>query len=205
MPCFPLDAAMPYEPPPNIQSLDLDALAALISGQSRPPVEAWHPEASSDSHMRIAKDGRWYHRGDEIKRPAMVRLFASILRREDDGRYALLTPYERQFITVEEAPFLAVELSVSQADSQLGLGFRLNTDELVIAGTDQPLRLAGTAQDPRFLLSIRPGLEAALCRTVHYDLVNVILDLAVEDEAGFTLNYGGTVLQLPLPVSEGAA
>lgn len=199
-----LDHYMPYTPPPNIQSLDLTALSQLISGQSRPPVEKWHPDAQSDSHMRIARDGRWYHRGDEITRPAMIKLFASILRREDDGRYALVTPYEKQFIAVDAVPFIAVELSAMRGDNGDILTFRLNTDELVIAGPDNLLRAEGAAEDPRFFLHVRPGLEAALSRTVHYDLITLMLEQGGTAPA-FTLNYNGAKLMLDRPCAEDAA
>ncbi|MEO1045213.1 MAG: DUF1285 domain-containing protein [Pseudomonadota bacterium] len=195
---------MPYTPPPNIQSLDPKALAALVSGQKRPPVELWHPEAESESHMHIAADGRWYHHGGEIRRPAMVRLFASILRREKDGRYALVTPYEKQFISVENVPFVAVELSTKATNRGHVLSFRLNTDEVVIAGQENRLRTEGPDNDPRFYLTLRPGLEALLSRTAHCDLINLILeqdDMAPE----YRLDYGGGELVLHLTDTEDAA
>ncbi|WOE74217.1 DUF1285 domain-containing protein [Alterisphingorhabdus coralli] len=195
---------MPYTPPPNIQSLDLKALSQLVSDQSRPPVEKWQPEAESDSYMRIDRNGRWYHRGDEIKRPAMVRLFSTILRREEDGRFALVTPYEKQHIAVEDAPFLAVELSAQHNDGSYSLTFRLNTDELVIAGKDNPLRMEGPDNDPRFYLTVRPGLEALLSRTAHYDLVNLLLDQS-ENAPDYRLDYGGAELELHLADTEDAA
>ena len=97
---------MPYDPPPELQDLSLADIAGLVATRKLPPVEQWTPAHQSDSHMRIAADGRWYHQGGLISRPAMVRLFASVLRREADGRYALVTPFEQQWIEVEDAPFI---------------------------------------------------------------------------------------------------
>src|SRR5688500_1280438 len=87
----------------------LDALAALAAGERHPPVERWDPPHCGDSAMRIDRDGGWHHEGRPIARPAMVRLFASILRREPDGRYVLVTPVEKLDIQVDDCPFVAVE------------------------------------------------------------------------------------------------
>lgn len=166
---------MPYDPPPEMQNLSLAEIAGLVAARKLPPVEQWSPQAESDSHMRIAADGRWYHQGGLISRPAMVRLFASILRREDDGRHALVTPFERQWIAVEDAPLLAVELRSEGIGAQRRLAFRLNTDELVVCGTDRPLILRGSTDEPRPYLGLSRGLEARIERSVYYDLVELAL------------------------------
>ena len=86
---------MPYNPPPELATLDLAGIAQLVADRKLPPVESWNPAKSGDSEMRIAADGRWFHQGGEIRRPAMVRAFSSLLRREADGNYHLVTPQER--------------------------------------------------------------------------------------------------------------
>lgn len=166
---------MPYDPPPEMHDLSLAEIAGLVAARKLPPVEQWSPQSESDSHMRIAADGRWYHQGGLISRPAMVRLFASVLRREDDGRHALVTPFEKQWIEVEDAPLLAVEVKSEGSGEQRRLAFRLNTDELVVSSVDHPLMLRGTADEPRPYLGLWRGLEARIERSVYYDLVELAL------------------------------
>ena len=102
---------MPYQPPPELAALSLAEIAALAAARKLPPVEQWHPEARSDSLMTIKADGRWFHDGGEIKRPAMVRAFASLLRRDADGQHWLVTPHEMQSIAVEDAAFIATDVA----------------------------------------------------------------------------------------------
>ena len=130
---------MPYEPPPELASLGLNEIAKLVADRKLPPVNEWHPAQTGDSEMRIAADGRWFHQGGEIRRPAMVRAFSSLLRCDDDGSCWLVTPYERLSIIVEDAPFIAVELRNEGAGQQRALAFRLNSDDLVIADSEHAL------------------------------------------------------------------
>ena len=113
--------------------------------------------------MRIARDGTWYYRGSPINRPALVKLFASVLRREDDGSYWLVTPAERGRVVVEDAPFIAVALDVEGEGRDQRLIFRTNLDEIVAAGPDHPLRVETAADGtPAPYVLLRPGLEARL-------------------------------------------
>jgi hypothetical protein len=96
--------------PSDLSSLSLAAIARLAEERKLPPVEKWNPSHCGDSGMRIARDGTWYHEGSPIGREAMVRLFSTILRREPDGSFVLVTPVEKLAIEVEDAPFVAVEL-----------------------------------------------------------------------------------------------
>ena len=97
-------------PPADLAGLGLAEIARLAEERRLPPVEKWNPTHCGDSAMRIARDGTWFHEGSPIGRPAMVRLFSTILRREPDGGYVLVTPVEKLDIAVEDAPFVAVEL-----------------------------------------------------------------------------------------------
>ncbi|VWX59891.1 DUF1285 domain-containing protein [Sphingorhabdus sp. 109] len=164
---------MPYTPPPELASLSIAEIAELAEAQKLPPVEQWEPKESGDSEMRIAADGSWYHQGDPIQRPAMVRAFSSILRREADGSFALVTPYQKLSIKVEDAPFVAVQLESQSSGEDRTLAFRLNTDHLVVAGPDHPLRFG--ADKPQPYLHVRGGLEAVLARPVYYELVELAL------------------------------
>lgn len=166
-------------PPPDLASLSLAEVAQLVAERRLPPVESWNPAHCGDSEMRIARDGTWFHQGSPIGRAAMVRLFATILRREPDGGYVLVTPAEKLSIEVEDAPFVAVELKTDGQGRSRRLAFRLNTDELVVAGPDNPLRYAGTAAGPHPYLTVRSGLDALVARPVYYELAN----LAIEEGA----------------------
>ena len=178
---------MPYEPPPELGNLSLNEVAALVAERKLPPVDQWHPERTGDSEMRIAADGRWYHQGGEITRPAMVRAFATLLTRDTSGRHWLVTPQERLSIDVEDAALVAIDVAAA-SDS---LTFRLNTDDLVIAGPEHPIRAAGDPDTPALYLAVRHGIEARLNRSTYLQLAEIALqggELAVSSQGvTFTL------------------
>lgn len=155
----------------DLSSLSLAEIARLAGEQKLRPVDKWNPERCGHSAMRIARDGTWYHEGRPIARPAMVALFSSILRRERDGSYVLVTPAERLVIDVEDAPFVAVEVKSEGEGRERSLAFRLNTGELVLAGPSHPLRLDGE----RPYLAVRKGLDALIARPVYYELAEAAL------------------------------
>src|SRR3954451_6102437 len=129
-------------PPPDLAGLSLPDIARLAEEKKLPPVESWNPDHCGASGMRIARDGTWYHEGSPIGRAAMVRLFSTILRREPDGVYVLVTPVEKLDIEVEDAPFVAVEMKAEGDGRERNLAFRLNTGDLVVAGAGHKLRFA---------------------------------------------------------------
>jgi len=161
---------MPMEPPPDLASLSLADIARLASEQRLPPVDKWHPTHCGDSDMRIARDGTWFHAGSPIGRQEMVRLFSTILRREADGGYVLVTPVEKLDIAVEDAPFVAVEMKAEGDGTGAKLAFRLNTGDLVTASAQHPLRFVQAEDGPRPYLHVRGGLEALVVRSVYYDI-----------------------------------
>lgn len=163
---------MPMPPPPDFASLSLADIARMAAENRLPPVESWNPEHCGDSDMRIARDGTWYHQGSPIGRAAMVRLFSTILRREPDGSFVLVTPVEKLSIEVEDAPFQAVEMKAEGAGKAMKLAFRLNTGDLVTAGPEHPLRFE---EGPRPYLHVRGGLEALVARGVYYELAQIAL------------------------------
>ena len=168
--------AMPApEPPADLSGLSLAEMVRLADEKKLPPVERWSPDHCGDSGMRIARDGTWYHDGTPIGRPAMVRLFSSILRREPDGAFVLVTPVEKLTIDVEDAPFVAVELKSEGKKRARSLGFRLNTGDIIVAGPDRPLRLKPGPDGPHPYLEVRPGLEALVARPVYYELAELAL------------------------------
>lgn len=167
---------MPYVPPPELAALSLAELADAAATRKLPPLDQWSPEREGDSEMRIAADGRWFHRGGEITRPAMVRSFSGLLTRDAAGAHWLVTPFERLAIEVEDAAFVAVDMEARvDAQSRPVLAFRLNTDDIVLAGPDNPLRVAGTAEVPAYYLAVRYGTEARLNRSTYAQLIEFAL------------------------------
>jgi hypothetical protein len=164
---------MPMPPPPDdISRLSLAEIARLAEEKRLPPVAQWHPTHCGDSQMRIARDGTWYHEGSPIGRPAMVRLFSTILRREPDGGFVLVTPAEKLDIAVEDAPFVAVELTSEGEGEGRNLAFRLNTGDLVVAGPGHRLRFEA---GPHPYVEVRGGLDALVARPVYYELAEIAL------------------------------
>ena len=146
------------------------------------------PPSLGDSGIRIARDGTWFHRNSPIDRKALVKLFSSVLRRQADGTYWLVTPVESGRVEVEDAPFTAVELSViGQGPAQI-LRFRTNVDDWVEAGPENPIRvaIAPDTREPRPYIFVRAGLEALILRPVYYRLA----DLAVEGDADGVTTLG---------------
>lgn len=137
------------------------------------PVQQWQPPYCGEIDMRIARDGRWYHEGRLIRRPGLVQLFASLLRREPDGSYSLVTPVERVTIRVDDCPFVATLLSASGTGEQGVLDFTLNTGERVRAGPTHPLQVTSIAGEPHPILQVRDGLDALISRNIFYELVEL--------------------------------
>ncbi len=160
----------PCTPPDSLLSADDNGLFASSAPLGSPP----HCGAID---IRITADGVWFHEGRPILRPALVRLFASILQREADGQFYLVTPVEKMLIQVDDCPFVAVLLQVTGDGSEAVLTFELNTGEHVTANGRHPLWVEERDGGPHPLLQVRAGLQARLTRTVFYQLA----DLAQED------------------------
>jgi uncharacterized protein len=160
----------------DLSSLSLADIAKAVADNRLPPVETWNPAHCGDSEMRIAADGTWFHQGSPIGRKAMVKLFAGILRREPAGNYVLVTPAEKLDIIVDDAPFIAVEVKSEGEAQGRRLAFRLNTDDLVVAGADHPIRFVEIDGAPRPYVMVRGGMEALIVRSVYYELAGLALD-----------------------------
>ena len=157
--------------PPLPSALDtLTSAATRARASGPPPVERWNPPFCGDIDMRIARDGSWHYNGTPIGRPALVKLFASILRKDPEG-FRLVTPVEKVGIVVEDAPFLAVEMRVEAGPV---LHFRTNVDDWVEAGLEHPLRFEpGAADGIKPYLHVRGGLWALVTRALLYDLAEL--------------------------------
>jgi len=165
--------------PKDFAQLSLTEAAELLAARQLPPVEQWHPERSGDSFMKIRADGSWFHEGGRINRPAMVKLFSTILRREADGGHVLVTPAEKLSIVVEDTPFRAIEMKSEGEGKNRKLVFRLDTDDLVMAGPDHPLTFGSDDENPDPRLHVRGaignGLEARIDRALYYEIVELAL------------------------------
>jgi hypothetical protein len=159
-------------PPIELRGLSLAELGKAIVQRRLPPVETWNPEACGHSGMRIARDGTWYHHGSPIRRPAMIRLFSTVLRREADGRHVLVTPVEKLEIDVETTAFRAVEMSSEGEGRERKIAFGLDSGDAVILGPDHPLTIA-PGPSPRVL--VRNGMEAELTRAIYYELAEIAI------------------------------
>jgi hypothetical protein len=155
------------DPRPSLTDLYAAAGAVAKAGRGLPPVHLWNPDRCGEIDIVIRKDGAWVHEGTPIGRPALVRLFSTVLRRDEDGFY-LVTPAERLRITVEDAPFVAVGLE--RAEDRLR--FVTDVGDLVEAGPDHAIRVErGEDGRPRPYLHVRGGLDALISRPVFYQLV----------------------------------
>jgi hypothetical protein len=162
-------------PPIQLQGLSLAELQALIDERRLPPVEKWNPDLCGHSDMRIARDGTWYHQGTPVLRPAMVRLFSTVLRREPDGRHVLVTPVEKLEIDVEATAFRAIEMHTEGSGQDRHIAFTLDSGDPVIANATHRLQIVETEQGPSPRLEVRHGLEAELARGVYYELAEIAL------------------------------
>jgi uncharacterized protein len=162
-------------PPIELQGISLADLQAMIEERRLPPVDQWNPERCGHSHMRIARDGTWYHEGTPINRPAMVRLFSTVLRREPDGRHLLVTPVEKLEIDVESTAFRATQVRVEGEGRNQRIAFGLDSGDAVILGPDHPLRIVQEETGPSPRIAVRHGLEAEISRPVYYELAELAL------------------------------
>jgi hypothetical protein len=139
-----------------------------------PPVHLWDPPFCGDLDMRIARDGSWYYEGSRIERFGLARLFSTILKLEN-GKYYLVTPVEKVGITVEDAPFVAVDFTAEGARRAQVLTFETNMGERVVAGPENPIRVERDPEtgEPSPYVHVRSGLEALIDRKSFYRLVEL--------------------------------
>jgi hypothetical protein len=177
------------------QPQGLDAIAGAARKaveKGPPPVHLWNPPFCGDLDMRIAADGTWYYLKTPIGRPALVKLFASVLKREGD-KYFLVTPVEKCGIAVDDAPFLAVELKVENGERGQVLRFRTNVDDWVTCDEAHALRFESEPQTGGLkpYLHVRAGLWAKVTRALFYDLVELGEERAVDGLAMFGVASSG--------------
>mgnify|MGYP002625213739 CR=1 FL=1 len=157
--------------------VSLEQLLASLKSQAEtgdkrlPPVDKWNPEHCGDIGMEILADGTWVHEGARITRAPLVRLFASILRKDDDGQTYLVTPVEKIIVRVEDAPFVAVRADRHGEGRAQTLVFTTNVGDVIEAGPENPIRVAYQGEEPRPYVLVRGRLEARILRAPFYELV----------------------------------
>jgi hypothetical protein len=161
--------------PIELTGISFSALQDLLHEQRLPPVDQWNPALCGHSGMRIARDGTWYHEGTPIRRPEMVRLFSSVLRREPDGTHALVTPVEKLEIEVEGTAFRAIEMRSEGEARSRRIAFALDSGDVVMMDSEHPFRVVETGEGVSPRLLVRHGLEAELTRPVYYELAELVL------------------------------
>jgi hypothetical protein len=192
---------------------DAAGLAALISraaeqaggdkNRGLPPVDRWNPPFCGDIDMEIRSDGTWFYMGTPIGRAPLVRLFSTVLRKDEDGRTYVVTPVEKVSIRVADAPFLAVEMQVLERDCQPILAFRTNVGDVVEAGAEHPLRfeIVGENRQLKPYLLVRGRLEALVSRAVMYDLVALGATMDLDGIETFAVHSSGQIFPI-MPAAE---
>ncbi len=162
---------------------EIEQLFEQLQGFKIPPVAQWQPRESLDIGLRIAADGRWYYQSSAIERRRIIQLFGSVLRLEPDGRYCLVTPRLKYPVSVEDAPFQAVELHRQGTGRAQKLVFRTNLDDVVATGRDHPIQVTTDPRNgqPSPYVEVRDGLRAKICRPVYYELAQLLEPAAPGD------------------------
>ncbi len=163
-------------PPLQAQEMSLSDLAEAIEARGGPPpVDRWNPVHCGHSGMRICRDGSWLHDGRPINRPAMVRLFSTVLRREPDGSHVLVTPVEKLVVDVETTAFRATQMTMAGEGELRRIGLTLDSGDALIVGPEHPLSVIESPDGPSPRVAVRFGLEAELVRPIYYELAEVAL------------------------------
>ncbi len=179
------------------------AAAAKEAGKKGPPpVHLWNPEFCGDLDMRIARNGTWFYLGTPIGRKPLVKLFSSIIRKDGDD-YFLVTPVEKVGITVDDAPFVAIDFEVFGDGQDQTLTFTTQVDDTAIAGPDHPIRIVRDAEngEPSPYILIRANLEALIDRKSFYRLVDLGVERKIDSEKWFGIWSGGEFFRI-IPSAE---
>lgn len=162
-------------PPIELNGISLSELQRLVEQRRLPPVDKWNPDNCGHSGMRIARDGTWYHDGRPIGRPAMVRLFSTILRREPDGTHLLVTPVEKLEVDVDCTAFRAIDMQQEGSGKERRIALAIDSGDALIVGRDHPLRIVDGEDGPSPRVAVRHRLEAELSRPIYYELAEIAL------------------------------
>ena len=178
------------------------AVRSASKGRGLPPVHLWNPPFCGDLDIRIARDGTWFYLGTPIGRFELVKLFSSILKKEG-GKYFLVTPVEKVGISVDDAPFVAVDFTTKQGEQGQILNFETHVGDHVVADADNPIRVVRDPKtgEPSPYVHIRAGLEALIDRKSFYRLVDIGETQLIQDTEWFGVASAGEFFPI-IPASE---
>lgn len=183
----------------------LESLISRAGGKARglPPVEKWNPEFCGDLDMVIKGDGTWFYMGTPIGRHALVKLFSTVLRKDEDGKTYLVTPVEKIGITVEDAHFVIVEMNAHDRDGRQVITFRTNMDDVFEAGPEHPLRFVTVEENDgvKPYVNVRGRLEGLLARPVMYELIAHGEEVEVDGRLMFAIRSNGETFAI-MPADE---
>ncbi len=162
-----------------------------------PPVDKWNPPFCGDIDLKILRDGRWMYMGTEIKRPAMVRLFSTILRLDPDGEYYLVTPVEKVRIQVEDTPFLIVSMDKLKKENKTSLIFYTSLKDEIILTKKNPISIeVNDKNEPSPYILVRNNLRGLISRSVYYELIEYAQERTIEDKNFLTIESNNEIFKM---------
>ena len=162
-----------------------------------PPVDKWNPPFCGDIDLKILRDGRWMYMGTEIKRPAMVRLFSTILRLDSDGEYYLVTPVEKVRIQVEDTPFLIVSMDKLKKEDKTSLIFYTSLKDEIILTKKNPISIeVNDKNEPSPYILVRNNLRGLISRSVYYELIEYAQERTIEDKNFLTIESNNEIFKM---------
>lgn len=162
-----------------------------------PPVDKWNPPFCGDIDLKILRDGRWMYMGTEIKRPAMVRLFSTILRLDPDGEYYLVTPVEKVRIQVEDTPFLIVSMDKLKKENKTSLIFYTSLRDEIILTKKNPISIeVNDKNEPSPYILVRNNLRGLISRSVYYELIEYAQERTIEDKNFLTIESNNEIFKM---------
>ena len=162
-----------------------------------PPVDKWNPPFCGDIDLKILRDGRWMYMGTEIKRPAMVRLFSTILRLDSDSEYYLVTPVEKVRIQVEDAPFLIVSMDKLKKENKTSLIFYTSLQDEIILTKKNPISIeVNDKNEPSPYILVRNNLRGLISRSVYYELIEYAQERTIEDKNFLTIESNNEIFKM---------
>ena len=162
-----------------------------------PPVDKWNPPFCGDIDLKILRDGRWMYMGTEIKRPAMVRLFSTILRLDPDGEYYLVTPVEKVRIQVEDTPFLIVSMDKLKKENKTSLIFYTSLKDEIILTKKNPISIeVNDKNEPSPYILVRNNLKGLISRSVYYELIEYAQERTIEDKNFLTIESNNEIFKM---------
>jgi len=165
--------------------------------QKNPPVESWNPDYCGEIDIKISQNGKWFYMGSEIKRPALVKLFSSVLRLDSDGNFYLVTPVEKLKIEVEDAPFFIISMEKNTIESITNFYFYTNTLEKIKLSNENPIEInVNENNHPKPYITVRRNLKALISRSVYYEMIDDAQEVMIENKRCLALSSNNNYFKL---------